>query len=120
MDDEVEIVEDGMSPLDFLEAVYSNADLDLNVRLRAAIAAAQYRHPKLAAATNLNMNVDLGARLDQMAEAKFLAGEIRAGAIGRASSVIEGQRRIGQVSEAQVQHSPAELGHTNLGFRRRV
>jgi len=39
--DETEI-----TPLDFLEAVYLNPDLPLATRLRAAIEAAPYKHPK--------------------------------------------------------------------------
>jgi hypothetical protein len=34
------------TPLDFLKAVYCNADLPLSVRLRPAIEAAPYVHPK--------------------------------------------------------------------------
>ena len=37
-----------ITPLEFLEAVYSNEELPLTARLKAAIDAAQYVHPKLA------------------------------------------------------------------------
>ena len=43
--DDVEI-----TPLHFLEAVYLNPNLPLNTRMRAAIEAAPYKHPKLSAA----------------------------------------------------------------------
>ena|SRR6516165_11352093 len=43
-DDENEI-----TPLDFLEAVYLNPNLPLNTRMRAAIEAAPYKHPKQSA-----------------------------------------------------------------------
>jgi hypothetical protein len=43
--DDVEI-----TPLHFLEAVYCNPNLPLNTRMRAAIEAAPYKHPKLSAA----------------------------------------------------------------------
>jgi len=48
--DPYEIAEPGPlhSPLEFLEAVYSNEGLPLSARLKAAIEAAQYVHPKLA------------------------------------------------------------------------
>jgi hypothetical protein len=36
-------------PLDFLKAVYLNEQLPLSVRMRAAIEAAPYVHPKLSA-----------------------------------------------------------------------
>lgn len=52
-----------ITPLEFLEAVYTNEELELAVRMRAAIAAAQYRHPKLAVSANLT-RLDMGARLD--------------------------------------------------------
>ena len=35
------------TPLEFLKAVYLNAAVPLGVRIRAGVAAAQYRHPKL-------------------------------------------------------------------------
>jgi hypothetical protein len=37
------------SPLDFLRAVYLNEGLPSSVRMKAAIEAAPYRHPKLSA-----------------------------------------------------------------------
>jgi hypothetical protein len=46
--DEIDDIE--VTPLDFLEAVYCNPNLPLATRLRAAIEAAPYRHPKLSAA----------------------------------------------------------------------
>jgi hypothetical protein len=39
-----------VTPLEFLEAVYLNEKLPLTVRMRAAIEAAPYKHPKLSAA----------------------------------------------------------------------
>jgi hypothetical protein len=46
--DEIDDIE--VTPLDFLEAVYCNPNLPLATRLKAAIEAAPYRHPKLSAA----------------------------------------------------------------------
>ena len=37
-----------IDPLDFLKAVYMNADLPLSVRMRAAIELLPFTHPKLA------------------------------------------------------------------------
>jgi hypothetical protein len=45
-----EIDDEEITPLHFLEAVYCNPNLPLATRLRAAIEAAPYRHPKLSAA----------------------------------------------------------------------
>ena len=44
------------TPLEFLEAVYCNEGLPLHTRLKAAIEAAQYRHPKLGAIATTSMN----------------------------------------------------------------
>jgi hypothetical protein len=41
--------DDVPSPLDFLKAVYLNEGLPLSVRMRAAVEAAPYCHPKLSA-----------------------------------------------------------------------
>jgi|SRR5262249_42548496 len=43
-------------PLDFLEAVYCNPNLPLATRLRAAIEAAPYKHPKLSATAIATMD----------------------------------------------------------------
>jgi hypothetical protein len=40
---------DEPTPLDFLRAVYLNPELPLSVRMKAAIEAAPYCHPKLSA-----------------------------------------------------------------------
>lgn len=57
MDDPYEIIDKKVpTPLEFLEAVYCNEGLPLHTRLKAAIEAAQYRHPKLAATAVTNMD----------------------------------------------------------------
>jgi hypothetical protein len=52
------------SPLDFLRAVYLNEGLPLSVRMRAAMEAAPYIHPKLSAVAVVDGG-DFGARLDR-------------------------------------------------------
>jgi hypothetical protein len=53
-------------PLDFLKAVYLNEGLPLTVRMRAAIEAAPYMHPKLGAVAVGYMNADgFAARLER-------------------------------------------------------
>jgi hypothetical protein len=42
-------MDDDPTPLDFLRAVYLNPELPLSVRMRAAVEAAPYCHPKLSA-----------------------------------------------------------------------
>ena len=53
------------SPLEFLQAVYSNEGLPLSARLKAAVEAAQYVHPKLA----VTATVSAGDFADQLEKA---------------------------------------------------
>jgi len=62
-----------VTPLDFLRAVYTNEGLPLSVRMRAAIEAAPYMHPKLSATAIVqggNFAELLEARCKRIAEAK--------------------------------------------------
>jgi hypothetical protein len=52
------------TPLDFLQAVYLNEGLPLSVRMKAAIEAAPYVHPKLSA-TAVMSSEDFGDRLER-------------------------------------------------------
>src|SRR5262249_20081221 len=63
MTDENQQVE-RMTPLEFLEEVYTCNDLPLPTRMKAATAAAPYVHPKLAATAILTSG-DMGDRLDR-------------------------------------------------------
>jgi hypothetical protein len=54
----------GATPLAFLQAVYCNEGLPLHVRLKAAIAAAPYVHPKLAVTAVIDGGSDFAARLE--------------------------------------------------------
>jgi hypothetical protein len=67
--DPYEIAEPGPlpSPLEFLQAVYSNEGLPLSARLKAAIEAAQYVHPKLAVTANIQAG-DFADQLDRAVE----------------------------------------------------
>jgi hypothetical protein len=56
---------DGRSSLAFLQAVYRCPDQPLHVRMKAAIAALPYEHPKLAVTAVLDGSEDLGARLNR-------------------------------------------------------
>jgi|SRR5215470_8620512 len=60
----VEVTRDELpTPLDFLKAVYCNEGLPLNTRLRAAMAAAPFCHPKLTAVAVMNRD-DMAAALE--------------------------------------------------------
>ena len=52
------------TPLDFLQAVYCNEGLPLSTRMKAAIEAAPYVHPKLSA-TAVMSSEDFGDRLER-------------------------------------------------------
>jgi hypothetical protein len=54
-----------MPPLSFLQAVYTDDELPLSVRLKAAIAAAPFVHPKLSVTAVTDDAEDFAARLDR-------------------------------------------------------
>lgn len=56
-------VGDKATPLDFLQAVYCNAALPLHTRMKAAVEAAPYVHPKLSA-TAVLQGGDFAMRLE--------------------------------------------------------
>ena len=86
-----------VTPLEFLEAVYVNPNLPLNTRLRAAIEAAPYRHPKLAVTAHARF--DFAAQLDKEIE-KCIARSRQPTPLS-APKVIEA-RPIEQVSAAEM------------------
>jgi hypothetical protein len=63
MDDEMEI-----TPLQFLEAVYCNPNLPLNTRMRAAEAAAPYRHSKRSVTAIVDGNKSFAEALERAIE----------------------------------------------------
>nr|ALS90933.1 MetaGeneMark_Unknown Function [uncultured bacterium] len=66
-----------IDPLNFLKAVYMNADLPLSVRMRAAIELMPFMHPKLAVTAVVNeQNFAelLDQRLRRMAQVKIIEG----------------------------------------------
>jgi hypothetical protein len=54
-----------MPPLTFLQAVYTDDELPLSVRLKAAIAAAPFVHPKLSVVAVTDDAEDFAARLER-------------------------------------------------------
>lgn len=54
-----------MAPLEFLQAVYSDDELPLSVRLKAAIAAAPFVHPKLSVVAVTDDASDFAAKLER-------------------------------------------------------
>jgi hypothetical protein len=59
-----------VSPLEFLQSVYSDRQVPLHVRVKAACEAAQYVHPKLSIAANYNAG--FASRLEAMMSARGL------------------------------------------------
>jgi hypothetical protein len=55
------------TPLEFLQAVYANEGLPLSARLKAAVEAAQYVHPKLAVTATVNAG-DFADQLEKAIE----------------------------------------------------
>jgi hypothetical protein len=65
--------------LDFLQAIYRSSDQPLNVRMRAAVAALPFEHPKLSVNANLGGNVGYARGLERaikiVQERKLSRGE---------------------------------------------
>jgi hypothetical protein len=57
--------EEGVTSLKFLQTIYRNPEVPLPVRMRAAMAALQFEHPKLA----VTANVESGDFADQLEQA---------------------------------------------------
>jgi hypothetical protein len=66
----------GATSLDLMQAVYRDSRQPMQRRLRAAVAALPFEHPKLSVAANFN--VGFGRRLEQMAAARGIATVIDA------------------------------------------
>ena len=65
----IEDDENEITPIDFMEAVYLNPNLPLNTRLRAAIEAAPYKHPKLSAVAHGHFDgTDFATQLEKAIE----------------------------------------------------
>jgi hypothetical protein len=72
---------DRTTSLEFLQAVYLNEQLPLSVRLRAAVEAAPYEHPKFTAVAVGHLTAeDFATRLDRAVEAsnraKLIEGRV--------------------------------------------
>jgi hypothetical protein len=86
----------GRTSLDLLQAIYRCPDQPLSVRMRAAIAALPYEHPKLAVTAVLDGTEDLGARLHRAIQRSAKVIELRA---------IEGT--VAPTSNGHAEHSEA-------------
>jgi hypothetical protein len=60
--------EEAITSLRFLQAVYRNPEVPLPVRMRAAMAAIPFEHPKFAVVATVDGNSDFAAQLDRAAE----------------------------------------------------
>src|SRR5450631_3371655 len=56
---------EGNTSLDFLQAIYRSADRPMSRRMRAAIAALLFEHPKLSVSANIEPNIGFAARLER-------------------------------------------------------
>ena len=90
--------ENEVTPLEFLEAVYINPNLPLNTRLRAAIEAAAYKHPKLSATAIATMD---GKSFSEALER----------AITRSKSPLP-------LPAPTIEHDPADMKRPNARYRR--
>jgi len=71
-------VPEGTEPLDFLKAIYLNTRQPMARRLKAAIEAAQYRHPKLGALAAVNMTgKDFASLLERSIERSGKTVEVK-------------------------------------------
>ena len=76
--EEIEAPATGRSSLDLLQAIYRCPDQPLSIRMKAAIAALPYEHPKLAVTAVLDGTEDLGARLSRAIQRSAKVIELRA------------------------------------------
>jgi hypothetical protein len=60
-------LEEGATSLNLLQAIYRSATIPLTTRMRAAIAAIQFEHPKLAVTANITSG-DFADQLDRAVE----------------------------------------------------
>ena len=71
------VVKPDATPLDFLKSVYTNEAVALHVRVKCAVEAAQYVHPRLAMIATANANGDFGVMLERAIAASNSAREPR-------------------------------------------
>jgi hypothetical protein len=90
---EQQLPTDEATPLDFLCAVYRNEGLPLNTRLKAAIEAAPFIHPKLA----VEVTFDGGDFADRLTRA-----------LERSGKVINGSARVIEAAPV-VNHKPPPM-----------
>jgi hypothetical protein len=76
--EEIEAPATGRSSLDLLQAIYRCPDQPLHTRMKAAIAALPYEHPKLAVTAVVDGTEDLGARLSRAIQRSAKVIELRA------------------------------------------
>jgi hypothetical protein len=66
--DETVALDENASPLDFLTAIYRDPRQPMPRRMRAAIEAAPFFHPKLAVNANISGGEDFASRLERAIE----------------------------------------------------
>jgi hypothetical protein len=99
-----------IEPLEFLMAIYRDHRQPMSRRMRAAIEAAQYRHPKLGAIATTNMNgQDFASLLERAILRSGKARELK---------LIEHRQVDGERTPPQAANRAAgrwSIGHSRLG-----
>ena len=90
-DEETEVkLGDKPTPLEFMQAVYLNPELPVGTRLRAAIAALPFVHPRLSVIANIS-NASLGDRLERAIARSAQSPGFRLPQIEAKAQIVDGE-----------------------------
>jgi hypothetical protein len=103
-EDEIELPE-GATSLDLMQAIYRNSAQPMTRRIRAALIAIAYEHPKLS--VNANVDNHFASRMEEIARAS-----------GR-SCVIDAKARYDTSAPLKIEPPPIQTDPAAGGFKRR-